>query len=641
MKIKLAFDTLEKIFILSVPDNIGNSLFITTLEISLGFSELEKNKFVLNVSSLASRDLFETTRKIIDFIRGERLDYVANKGASDLIKKAAADLKKNREIKIAAKKLLKKKGRPSGDLASSDFKRTLKEYQEEPVRLMVNLPYAANFSVPGSGKTTMLYAAYSRLKAVGDIDKLFIIAPSAAYISWAEEYEKCYQKKPQIARLTGVKSRRKRIYNQPEKYEIFITTYQTAAADVEEISELLKNNRYLLVLDESHNIKRFEGGVWSSAVRRLAAHAARRAILTGTPVPNSLLDLWSQFYFLDPEITGTQVQFRNLTKQHEPEKLLREMLMPYYRRVKKKDLDLPKPIFRLIKVKAPRLQRKIYETIRQASLEELKYSKVDRLFLGDLRKAIMLRLMQAASNPSLLVEKSEEFQLQDIKKDEMAKFIEPSVIDGIRKYSKFEIPAKLLETEKLVKSLLKNKNKKVLIWSVWIKNLNILAKRLKDFNPVVIYGDVPINEEKDPTDNRELRIRKFKTDPSCRILIANPGACGESISLHDVCHDAVYVDRTFNAGQYMQSLDRIHRVGLDQTTKTNYYLLQVEDTIDETIDRRLNEKRERMMKVLNEDLEAINLETDLGEVSDIREDSQKDFNQTIKDLKHDNRTPNS
>ena len=323
-----------------------------------------------------------------------------------------------------------------------------------------------------------------------------------------------------------------------------------------------------------------------------------------------------------------------MTKTIDAEEVLRDKLMPYYRRVKKKDLDLPDPIFRLVKVKAFKLQRRIYETIKKATLEELKYPKEDKMFLGDLRKAIMIRLMQAASNPSLLFEKSEEFQMPGIQKDRIAKFIEPSIIEGIKGYSRFETPIKLVAAEKLVRHILdKDRNKKVLIWSVWIKNLNILAKSLKDFNPAVIYGDVPINEEKDPVDNREFRIKRFKTDPSCRIMIANPGACGESISLHDVCHDAIYLDRTFNAGQYMQSLDRIHRVGLDPKSKTNYYLLQVEDTIDETIGRRLDEKRARMMKVLDEDLKVINLETNLSQITDISEDSQKDFSETIKDLK--------
>jgi SNF2 family DNA or RNA helicase len=634
MKTNFVFDSNAQRFVLRIPKNLGNSLFVTTLEISLGFSKDGVDKFILETGTLSDSELFEVTRKIIDFLASEKFKYITDRKTSLLIKKSRDDLRKREAIKITAKNLLRKKSKSPTELMSAEFKRTLKDYQEEPVRLIVNVPFAANFSVPGSGKTTMLYAGYSRLKTVGDIEALFIVAPGAAYISWAEEFEKCFGKKPKIARITGPKPRRIKIYDQSDKYEIFITTYQTAASDVEEISNLLKTRRFLLVLDESHNIKRFEGGAWAAAVQKLANNATRRVILTGTPVPNSLLDLWSQFHFLDQEIVGTQNQFKNLTRRSNAEEVLRDKLAPFYRRVKKKDLDLPDPVFRLIKVKAQKLQRKIYEVLKRATLEELKYTKEDRKFLGDLRKAIMIRLMQAASNPSLLFEKSEEFQIAGIQKDKIAQFIEPSIILGIKNYSKYEIPIKLVVAEKLVRQLLaKNKNKKILIWSVWIKNLNILARNLADFNPVVIYGDIPINEEKDPIDNREIRIKRFKIDPACRVLIANPGACGESISLHDVCHDAIYLDRTFNAGQYMQSLDRIHRVGLDPKTKTNYYILQVENTIDETVDRRLDEKRARMLKILNEDFEAINLETKIDEISDIAGDSQKDFNETIKDLK--------
>lgn len=634
MKVHLLFDLNEKRFIITTPNDLGGSSLITIFELTLGFYSTGSNQYILETENLSNSKLFDVVRNVIDLFVSEKVQYTTDKEAAKLIKRANDDLKSRETLKIKAKQLLKTKLISSEELASVEFKRTLKHYQEEPVRLMVNLPYAANFSVPGSGKTTMLYAAYSRLRAVGDVQKLFIIAPSAAYLAWTEEYEKCFDKKTHIARITGPKHRRVRIYHAPEKHEIFITTYQTAASDVAEISNLLKDFRFLLVLDESHNIKRFEGGVWSFAVRKFAAQATRRAILTGTPVPNSLLDLWSQFHFLDPEIVGTQAQFKGFTKRSGAEELLREKLMPYYRRIKKKDLNLPDPIYKSVMVKPHKLQKKIYESLRYAGLEELKYAKTDRIFLTELRKAIMVRLMQAASNPTLLFEKSEEFKIPEIRKDKMFQDIEPSIIEGIKRYSNFEIPIKIVAAEKLARHLLrKDKHKKLLIWSVWIKNLNILAKRLKDFNPVVIYGDVPINEEQDSIDNRELRIKRFKTDPSCRILIANPGACGESISLHDICHDAIYVDRTFNAGQYMQSLDRIHRVGLDPSTKTHYYLLQVEDTIDETINRRLDEKRARMAKVLNEDFEVLNLETNLDEISGVPGEAQKDFEATIIDLK--------
>jgi len=156
---------------------------------------------------------------------------------------------------------------------------------------------------------------------------------------------------------------------------------------------------------------------------------------------------------------------------------------------------------------------------------------------------------------------------------------------------------------------------------------------LKEFNPITIYGDIPTNEDQNEYDNRELRIKNFKTKPNIQVMIANPGACGESISLHDVCKDAIYLDRTFNGAQYMQSLDRIHRVGLNPNDKINYYLLLTENTIDETIHRRLNEKINRMQEILKDDFRPIDLESSLAEISDIEEDLDEDFNVTMQDLK--------
>lgn len=634
MKVSLDFNPYNHEFVIKYPPNLEDSLLMATLQTNYDFKNVGSNQIILNVRMLSGSELFNIVRDIIDFFVNEKINYTFNGETSKLIKNAYDDLTQREKIKTEATKLLKAKYKHNSELLTLEYRRTLKKYQEDPVRSMIKIPYFANFSVPGSGKTAMLYAAYSRLKAIGAIQKLFIIAPSTAYLAWTEEYEKCFNKKPQIGRITGSKYKRIKFYHAPEKHEIFITTYQTATSDINELINLLSSSRFLLVLDESHNIKRFERGAWSSAVRRLATHATRRIILTGTPVPNSLFDLWSQFYFLDPDIVGTKEQFKILIQARNAEDKLREKVLPFFRRVKKRDLGLPDPVYRTIRVEPYELQKRIYEAIKHATLEELNYPKVDREFLKNLRRAIMIRLMQAASNPTLLFEKSEEFDIPSIQKEKIIKSLEPSIIEGIKNYSKFETPCKLIAAENLVRNLLKRgKRKKVLIWSVWIKNLKILEKRLKDFNPIIIYGDIPINEEKDPIDNRELRIKNFKSDLSCRVLIANPGACGESISLHDVCHDAIYVDRTFNAGQYMQSLDRIHRVGLDPSSKTNYYLLQVAGTIDETINRRLDEKRARMAKVLNEDFEVLNLETNLGEVSGISEDSQKDFEETIKDLK--------
>ena len=82
------------------------------------------------------------------------------------------------------------------------------------------------------------------------------------------------------------------------------------------------------------------------------------------------------------------------------------------------------------------------------------------------------------------------------------------------------------------------------------------------------------------------------------VLLANPAAMAEGVSLHTVCHDAVYVDRTFNAGQYLQSLDRIHRLGLPDDAETRIHLITATGTIDDHVRRRVEVKSRRLAHML-------------------------------------------
>ena len=102
-------------------------------------------------------------------------------------------------------------------------------------------------------------------------------------------------------------------------------------------------------------------------------------------------------------------------------------------------------------------------------------------------------------------------------------------------------------------------------------------------------------------DSREAVIRRFN-DPSShtRVLVANPAACSEGISLHHVCHHAIYVDRNYNAAQYLQSEDRIHRIGVPDDVTTYIVTLTTQDTIDMSVNRRLAAKIARMAEALND-----------------------------------------
>jgi SNF2 family DNA or RNA helicase len=133
--------------------------------------------------------------------------------------------------------------------------------------------------------------------------------------------------------------------------------------------------------------------------------------------------------------------------------------------------------------------------------------------------------------------------------------------------------------------------RKTLVWSTFIRSLNTLQRVLEQFRPALVHGG---------TVDREEQIERFRRDPGCMVLLSNPATLGEGISLHHECHDAVYVDRDFAAGRFLQSLDRIHRLGLAQDVRTRVTVLASEGTIDEVVAARLATKLEFMGGILDD-----------------------------------------
>ncbi len=101
-------------------------------------------------------------------------------------------------------------------------------------------------------------------------------------------------------------------------------------------------------------------------------------------------------------------------------------------------------------------------------------------------------------------------------------------------------------------------------------------------------------------DRQEEEIERFRGDPDCMVLLSNPATLGEGISLHHDCHDSVYVDRDFAAGRFLQSLDRIHRLGLAPGTETRVTILGAAGTIDEVVAQRLGDKLQFMGRILDD-----------------------------------------
>lgn len=585
--------------------------------LSLGFEVDEDNNRYFFSEKNEFQDI---VKEVISYLKDEDIDFTTDDRVSILVDKIGGQAS---DFLEAGANLLK----PIILDISPRLERTLKPYQEIGLKHLIRIKHGANFSVPGSGKTTVIYAYYDWLREHEGIEKIFVIGPFSSFSPWEEESEKCFGKRLQSTRLVG--SKRNLTYLHSDQFELFLCHYQTAANDKNKIIELCDRHKVLLVIDESHYIKRFAGGVWSDAVIAIAPHATRRVILTGTPMPNGYRDLWSQMTFLWPgkQLLGERNAYKTRIDDVSQHDEIKRAIRPYFCRVKKSDLHLPKPQFLKKEYDLKPYQAQIYNALSVRLLSGLDLQPDDRIKLRQWRKAKMVRLIQAASNPTLLGKYSEEFAIPPLDPDGTP------LVEVIEKYSQYgEIPAKFQAAIELALRLL-SENKKVILWTTFVHNIKMLEKLLGSVNYYTIHGAIPKDDNEDEVFNREKQIRDFKSTNEPSVLIANPAACAESISLHKICHDAIYLDRSFNCGQFIQSLDRIHRIGLDKNEKVTYHILIAKNTIDETIDQRLDEKQATMLRVLEDELPVGDLDVESYEMEETDSEEELDFNATMKDLR--------
>lgn len=561
----------------------------------------------------------------VRYLKEAGFSVALNNAAAEITASARADKSESRNAREIGIRL---KRQPQKWVAVPGLRRALKPYQIPAVAHLAGVVHAANFSVPGSGKTAIALAACAILRAARAVEKLVVIGPRAAFMPWEDEAAATFFRRPRSVRIVGSKMRRTRLYRAADRAEVVLLTYQMASNDAQDLAGFLRRHKVMLVLDESHNIKRLEGGRWADTLIGLAPLAAKRVILSGTPVPNSILDLWSQVEFLWPHNSPLgergAFKYRAETGDEATIQAAREALFPFYWRIKKEDLGLPKPKYYRIPVPMSKYQRAIYNVIAAKILADIVKAPEERARLRVWRRARMVRLLQASSNPTLLAQYSTEFRIPPM---DASGLPVDRVID---QYSTFEMPEKLRAVEALTRKLI-GRGRQVLIWTAFVHNLLTLERQLADLKVAKLYGAIPRDAEEDEDINREAIIRDFRAR-KYRVLIANPSACAESISLHKVCRDAIYLDRTFNAAHYLQSLDRIHRVGLDRHEHVRYYILQSTDSIDEVIDARLEEKIARMARLLNEDFALLDLESPIDEFSEEAEE-EADFGALVESLK--------
>lgn len=593
--------------------------------------------------------LSKTAKFVIDFF--EKKLGKESLELSQSVEKIIIDLEYEKSLyQIAIKKGTEIKNKSFHDpQIPSSFKRQLKDFQKESVEHLLAVNNGANFSVPGSGKTTITLAVIANWLENGIVEKIMVIGPSSSFVPWEEEFEACFGRKPRSLRIRGEFA--EILEKVGDSIDLFLLHYQTSNTKKKELSNFLNHYKTVLIIDESHNIKSPELKKWASAAIDLAPFAKRRIILSGTPMPNDGRDLWTQITFLWPHDhpLGSRFSYTDYVKKRGLGPNHMSTLNALFARIKKDDLGLPKPNFMKVPVELGDVQREIYDVIAAKTLEDIE-SLEEQAKLDTFRIARMIRLLQTASNPSLLFEMSHEFDVDnplfespheavssqlgfDVDAIDTRDLKKSSVYDKIIKYSELELPRKIAKASTIARELV-DKGEKVIIWSSFLLNMDVFNEGpLKDLHPILINGKISRNHYDHP--NRDEEIDKFKNDPDYKILIATPATLGESVSLHKnlrgetVCKNAIYLDRNFNGAQFMQSVDRIHRIGMENVT-VSYYLLIGNNTIDEKIHDRLLEKWEDMTRALNDPF-LQNIEFKVCEESP--EKSQKDFQSLVEHLR--------
>lgn len=476
--------------------------------------------------------------------------------------------------------------------ASGRFRREPNRRQIENLGRLIALRHGANFSVPGAGKTSTLLALYEALRARGTVDRLLVVAPKNAFVAWEDELGLCYreEERPVLRRMQGgAAGVAAALAVDPE---IALITYQLLP-NVEDIIKVwATGHRTQVALDESHRVKSGHAAITAAAALDLAGVAARRDIMSGTPLPHSPEDLRPQLDFLWP---GQRVlPDLRVTSEAAPEVIadVERSLRPLYVRTTKEELELPRLDVQSMQVDLGPLQRELYEVLRSDAARAASGMQIrDQRFFRMLGRQVV-RLLQAAVNPMLLTQGPliDSQGLAPVPEGKRA-------WELLREFARYEQPAKIENVVRRTQALV-GEGKKVLIWTQFVMNVISLEKLLAEQGAVVLYGQVPTGDDDDMS-TREGRIRAFHEDPETRIMIANPAAAGEGISLHRACHHAFYLDRNFNAAHYLQSLDRIHRLGLTDV-EPHVRIVVARDTIDARVEDRLHKKIVAMSRVLND-----------------------------------------
>ena len=435
----------------------------------------------------------------------------------------------------------------------------------------------------GCGKTLTTIAVAGALYNLGKIDRVLVVAPTSVCSVWPHDLNQ-FATFPWEARvLLGDKKKRLKALNELENWpfkalRIAVINYESTHR--EGIFEALAAYKPdLIVCDESQRIKN-PSAAQSKALHKLGDAAPFRMILSGTPVQNNAVDLYSQYRFLDPAVYGANFYaFKNrycimggygqhqIVGYRNMDELVEKEHSVAYRVTKEECLDLPQQTFINRYVQFTDAEQAIYEQLRKSSFLEL---ETGENVTATTILTMYLRLMQLTGGFLTADESTRPKQVNTAKLDALADIVDDYVVDAGKKlviFARFRAEIAAIE--------------------------NLL--RLRKIQYGSIYGDVPMEE-------RGKIVDDFQTNPDTKVFVAQIQTAGLGITLH-AASTAVFYSYDYNYANYAQALARIHRIG--QRLPVTYIHLVVDGSIDEKILAALENKEDMAKTVVDSWREAL------------------------------------
>lgn len=448
------------------------------------------------------------------------------------------------------------------------------EHQKKAISLCLQRDTFALFMEMGTGKTKCIVDLIGYLFQNLTLEPVLVICPVSVMDNWAKEI-RLHQPQLNVVVLGGSKQERIRNLDsfRMREYEVFIINYESFWRLEEEFAAYKWG---MMVLDESTKIKH-RASKQAKAILRLGAKCQRKYIMTGTPSPNSPLELFNQIKFLDPTIFGTNwyafrdryavmggyqgyqvIGWKNLGE------LSRKLAGISYRVLKKDCLDLPEKIYKEYKLEMPPKLKEIYKSLA----EDLVTSVNGQMITASVVLAKLTKLRQIASG-----------------------FVYDADGTGLPMP---ENP-KLSQLEEILNQILSNH--KVVIWTTFreetrlVKNLCETVFRQKSIS--VIDGSVP-------QEARQEAIDRFQTDPNTKVFIGqqHAGGLGITLTAGDYC---IFFSNDYSPEIRLQCEDRLHRIG--QKNNVTYVDLIMKGTVDVAIKTMLRKKQN-----LSDQIATVNLQ---------------------------------